>query len=91
MIWNTIANARRMMKKDGSIKQHAKQICKIRKDRETSGQKEKVKPRTRLNQKTAETEVEKKNMEWSKTQQVIQTGSAKAEPNRNKHENQPCT
>ena len=30
IIWNTIANARRMLKKDDGIKQHAKNICKIR-------------------------------------------------------------
>ena len=33
MIWDTIANARRMMMKDGKILQQAKQMCKLREAR----------------------------------------------------------
>ena len=33
MIWNTIANARRMMMKDGKILQQAKQMCELREER----------------------------------------------------------
>jgi hypothetical protein len=34
MIWNTIANARRMMNKDSKILQQAKEMCQIRQERE---------------------------------------------------------
>jgi hypothetical protein len=38
MIWNTIANARRMMTKDGKILQQAKEMCKLREEREEKAQ-----------------------------------------------------
>ena len=45
MIWNTIANARRMMKKDDSILQHAKLVCQIRKNRAKKDSRSKFSPR----------------------------------------------
>jgi hypothetical protein len=81
MIWNTITNARRMMKKDDSILQHAKLICQIREDRAKKDQQEKVLPKTRLCTKTTEAEVVKKNRERDEIQ-VTQCGYAKAEPKR---------
>ena len=57
MIWNNIANARRMMMNDGNIMKQAKHVCKTREHRSegklhTPGdrvnQKPEVKPRRRL-------------------------------------------
>ena len=65
MIWNTIANARRMMNKDGKILQQAKEMCERRRERISKTQEQqddkanRVVPTRRLNQKTKAEQVAK--------------------------------
>ena len=93
MVWNTIANARRMMMKDPNILQQAEQLCKMREDRiKTASQKGRVKPTRRLNQKTSEAEIRRKGIEKKEedgkvyrcndTKKTGQHDLAKAETNR---------
>ena len=69
MIWNTVANARRMMK-DSTILQQAKDLHKLKESQEKANQqaleernnnKAKVIPTRRLTQKTKEEEVARRN------------------------------
>ena len=83
MIWNTMANARRMLMKDDSIKQHAIKVSRIREKRGMEDHEDKVEPRIRLKQKTRADDVDKRNQTWLDYQQVNRNGIAKAEPNRN--------
>lgn len=63
MVWNTIANARRMMSKDPRILKQAKQMCRIRECRNNQAtMKEGARPSRRLNQKTSEEEVRRRNL-----------------------------
>ena len=85
MVWNTLANARRMLTKDPNILQQAKQICRMREDRITNAiEKGKTRPTRRLNQKTSETEVKRKNGEGKgeSAEKKRQEDFAKAEADR---------